>query len=275
MARWATFQHFCDSLYVYSKPHPSLIFSFAWNSPWALNKLCLSTSYDWLTTACDLWRPILIELARCSHQTQPQTLQWESLRSAALIWKSALFEQSREPFWSSNRSRDQLCKQRLVRIKCRAPLCHCHNEEENTTYHLLLRGNWSGWSRSNKKTVCNDVEAFGRQVSAKSAADHMDKENNFWRRTLWSDEKMELFGHNERWYVWRPLTPRTPYLLVPWGCFTALKKVNGIMKVERNQKNLKSFARRLGLGCSWVFQKDNDCKHTSTMVKEWLKQARI
>ena len=151
MARWATFQHFCDSLYVYSKPHPSLIFSFGWNSPWALNKLCLSTSYDWLTTACDLWRPILIELARCSHQTQPQTLQWESLRSAALIWKSALFEQSREPFWSSNRSRDQLCKQRLVRIKCRAPLCHCHNEEENTTYHLLLRGNWSGWSRSNKK----------------------------------------------------------------------------------------------------------------------------
>uniref|UniRef100_A0A674NPZ6 Tc1-like transposase DDE domain-containing protein n=1 Tax=Takifugu rubripes TaxID=31033 RepID=A0A674NPZ6_TAKRU len=33
--------------------------------------------------------------------------------------------------------------------------------------------------------------------------------------------------------------------------------------------------RRLGLGRSWVFQQDNDLKHTSKVVMEWLNQARI
>ena len=58
-----------------------------------------------------------------------------------------------------------------------------------------------------------------------------------------------------------------------------LKKVLGITKEEDYlqilQKKLKSSVRRLGLGCSWVFQHDNDPKHTSKVVKEWLNQARI
>ena len=68
-----------------------------------------------------------------------------------------------------------------------------------------------------------------------------------------------------------------------WACFAAsgtgaLQKVNGIMKedyLQILQENLKSSVRRLGLGRSWVFQQDNDPKHTSKVVKEWLNQARI
>ena len=41
------------------------------------------------------------------------------------------------------------------------------------------------------------------------------------------------------------------------------------------QENLKSSAGRLGLWWSWVFQWDNECKHTSKMVKEWINQATI
>ena len=41
------------------------------------------------------------------------------------------------------------------------------------------------------------------------------------------------------------------------------------------QENLKSLARRLGLGPSWVFQSNNDLKHTSKEVKERLNQAWI
>ena len=61
-----------------------------------------------------------------------------------------------------------------------------------------------------------------------------------------------------------------------WACFAAsgigaLQKVNGIMKEEDYlqilQEKLKSSARRLGLGHSWVFQQDNDTKHTSKVVK--------
>ena len=69
-----------------------------------------------------------------------------------------------------------------------------------------------------------------------------------------------------------------------WGCFVAngtgaLQRVNGEMKKKDNlqilQDNLKSSARRLGLGCSWVFQQDNDPKHKSKVVMQWLNQTRI
>ena len=55
-----------------------------------------------------------------------------------------------------------------------------------------------------------------------------------------------------------------------WGCFAAsgsaaVKKVNGIMKkkdyLQILQENLNSSARRLGVGCSGVFQQDNGPKH--------------
>ena len=41
------------------------------------------------------------------------------------------------------------------------------------------------------------------------------------------------------------------------------------------RKNSKSSVSRLGRGCSWVFQQDNDPKHTSKVVKKWLKHARV
>uniref|UniRef100_A0A8C6KMD7 Tc1-like transposase DDE domain-containing protein n=1 Tax=Nothobranchius furzeri TaxID=105023 RepID=A0A8C6KMD7_NOTFU len=131
----------------------------------------------------------------------------------------------------------------------------------------------------------------------KFAADHMDKDKTFWRKVLWSDEtKIELFGHNAQQYVWRrkgeafnpkntmPTVKHGGGNIMLWGCFAAngtgaLQRVNGIMKKEDYlhilQHNLKSSARRLGLGRSWVFQQDNDPKHTSKVVKEWLNQARI
>ena len=37
------------------------------------------------------------------------------------------------------------------------------------------------------------------------------------------------------------------------------------------QENLKSIARRMALGCSVVFQQENDPKHTSEVVKGMTK----
>ena len=59
----------------------------------------------------------------------------------------------------------------------------------------------------------------------------------------------------------------------------ALKKVNGIMKkddyLQILQEKLNSSVRRLGLGCSWVVQQNNDPKHTSEVVKELINQAGV
>ena len=51
-----------------------------------------------------------------------------------------------------------------------------------------------------------------------------------------------------------------------WGCFAAgetgaLHKIDGIMRMENYVDILK-----LKLGCKWIFQMDNDPKHTSKVV---------
>ena len=102
--------------------------------------------------------------------------------------------------------------------------------------------------KNTKKYVCNKLEAAGRQVSVstvkcvlhlhgligcharkkplvqtghlkaqlKFAADHIDEEKTFWRKTLWLDEtKTELLGPMSSSIFGgkkvRPLTHRSPY----------------------------------------------------------------
>jgi hypothetical protein len=57
-----------------------------------------------------------------------------------------------------------------------------------------------------------------------------------------------------------------------WGCFAAggtgaLQKIDGIMRkgndVDILKQHLKTSVRKLKLSCKWVFQMDNDPKHTS------------
>ena len=85
----------------------------------------------------------------------------------------------------------------------------------------------------------------------------------------------------------RCLTQRRPYLLssmmVVVLCHEAVflpldlmkSKVNGIIKREDYlqilQENRKKSVKRLGLGCSWVFQQDNDTKLASKSGKAMAK----
>ena len=41
------------------------------------------------------------------------------------------------------------------------------------------------------------------------------------------------------------------------------------------RQNLKTSARKLKLGHKWVFQMDNDPKHTSKVVAKWLMDNKI
>ena len=66
-----------------------------------------------------------------------------------------------------------------------------------------------------------------------------------------------------------------------WGCFAAvgpraLPKIDGIMGEENYVDVLKQHLKPSAmLGCKWVFQMDNDPKHTSKVVAKWLKDNKV
>ena len=68
------------------------------------------------------------------------------------------------------------------------------------------------------------------------------------------------------------------------GCFAAggtgaLHKIDGIMREEKyvdiSKQHLKTSVRKLKLGRKWVFQMDNDPKHSSKVVAKWLKDNKV
>ena len=63
------------------------------------------------------------------------------------------------------------------------------------------------------------------------------------------------------------------------GVAGALHKIDGIMRQENDldilRQNLKTSVRKLKLGRKWVFQMDNDPKHTSKIVAKWLKDNKV
>ncbi len=126
-----------------------------------------------------------------------------------------------------------------------------------------------------------------------SLKDNLEKNDAYWKRVLWSDEiKLELFGHRDVAYVWskkrQVLNTKNTVSRVKhgggsvmlWGCFSAfgagnLVRVEGIIKTEDYEKilkdNLKQSATKHGLG----FQHDNDPKHTSLLVKNYLQMSKV
>ena len=68
--------------------------------------------------------------------------------------------------------------------------------------------------------------------------------------------------------------------IMMWGCFAAggtggLHKIDGIMRMEMYVDIFKTSIRKLMLGSKWVFQMDNDPKHTSKVVAKWLKDNKV
>ena len=66
------------------------------------------------------------------------------------------------------------------------------------------------------------------------------------------------------------------------GCFAAgtgaLHKIDGIMRKGKLCGYIKATSqaiRKLKIGRKWVFQRDNDPKHTSKVVAKWLKDNKV
>ena len=161
-----------------------------------------------------------------------------------------------------------------------AQLCYCHNQEENTNYHLLLTEKWWEWWRVNQKSTMNyEVledrwhcpqsraarEAALKERSPWSSTLKLDwslllitqtKKRNFWRNSVVT---WKSFGHNEQQYVWRregeAINPKKTKPVVKHGAGSimllgfiaaswsaAVKKVNGIMKKDHFQILQKIFS---------------------------------
>lgn len=162
------------------------------------------------------------------------------------------------------------------------------NITPQTVRNVLHRRGYHG-RVSRRKFLVTKVNKGKRM---KFALDHADKPQTFWNKVIWSDEsKFELFKSKGKVIVWRKngtalkpknLTPTVKHgggSVMVWGCMTAsgvgkLEFIDGKMDqyVYKNilRKNLLASARQLNIETDFVFQQDNDPKHTARSVKNWL-----
>ena len=72
---------------------------------------------------------------------------------------------------------------------------------------------------------------------------------------------------------------RTPSQPRSTGVAVSRHKIDGNISKEKYvdllKKHLKTSVRKLKVGRKWVFQMDNDPKHTSKVVAKWLKDNKV
>lgn len=111
-----------------------------------------------------------------------------------------------------------------------------------------------------------------------------------WRKVLWTDESPFVLRFNRKKRVWRHANERYKVncmtgsvkhdkKIMVWGCFAAhgvgsLIMVDGIMEQVQFRDILSTYmlpsAENLfGMG-EWIYQQDNDPKHTAIMTQNWF-----
>lgn len=159
-----------------------------------------------------------------------------------------------------------------------------------TIRNVLIEDDYHG-RNARKKAFVSKANRIKRTTFAVA---HADKPQSFWNKVIWSDEsKFELFSSNRREKVWRkPNTALDPKHLTAtvkhgggsvmvWGCMAASGvgklifidgKMDQFLYKRILQENLLSSARQLNMEADFVFQQDNDPKHTAKSVKKWLSE---
>ena len=186
-------------------------------------------------------------------------------------------------------------------------------DQPRTTRQDLVNDLKRAGTTVSKKTISNTLRRHGlKSCSArkvpllkpvhvkarlKFANDHLDDPEEEWEKVMWSDEtKIELFGLNSIRRVWRkkkdeynpkntiPTVKHGGGNIILWGCFSAKGtgrlhriegRMDGAMYREILANNLLPSVRALKMGRGWVFQHDNDPKHTARATKEWLRKKHF
>lgn len=145
----------------------------------------------------------------------------------------------------------------------------------------------------------NFVSETNRRKRLEFAEAHKNWTVDQWKQVLWSDESPFVLRFNGRIRVWRlPSERYEPFAtratvkhdkkINVWGCFAArgvgkIRRVNGIL--ERNQMltilqesmmdSVHQLFPQAPAADNYIFQQDNDPKHTSNLVKGWLETNQV
>jgi hypothetical protein len=127
---------------------------------------------------------------------------------------------------------------------------------------------------------------------------YKDKDVNFWRSVIWSDESPYCLIYKAKERVWRRkgerylpecmcATVKHDKKVNVWGCFNAygvgiLHRIEGIMDTSvyvdiLNHQLLPIIRalRQLAPGKKYTFQQDNDPKHTANITRDWLARKKL
>lgn len=151
------------------------------------------------------------------------------------------------------------------------------------------------YSRAPRKTPLLSKKHVSSRL--KFADDYLLKPDEYWNSVVWSDEtKIELFGHNSEGHVWRnrgeahaskntiPTVKFGGGSIMIWGCFSSMGtgelkiirgKMNAIMYRDILNENLRKSVDSFQFENGWVFQQDNDPKHTAKLTKKWFEDNNI
>lgn len=150
-------------------------------------------------------------------------------------------------------------------------------------------------SRSPRKTpMLKKCHIKSRLEFAKTNLQYND---DYFKQILWSDEsKIELYGHNDATHVWRedgaayiqkntiPTVKHGGGSIMVWGCFAyngtgELRIIddtlNSAKYIKILEDCLQSSVQKLGLEPDWMFQQDNDPKHTAKVTRAWFEDNNI
>lgn len=161
-----------------------------------------------------------------------------------------------------------------------------------TVRHILQKNGLHGCVARKKPYLTSEHKKQRRDFAQR----FVTSSTSFFRQIIWSDEtKVNLFGSDGRRYVRRRLgeglleknlTPTVKYgggSIMLWGCMSAagvgeLVEIEGTLNAAKYEQILEEkmlpSARRL-VGRGFLFQQDNDSKHTAKSTQAYLKGRRI